>query len=263
MHSLKHISRFRPLKAFTIMEVLIAVMIIGILAVILVPVLLNRMAEAKTAKATRDMEEIVEAQKRVAIHTGYYVRIFMLDDVAGGNGVPLQDGDSYDGIEDEDEQIGSATAYYDNRDQLFIDPSTGDLLSPAASEAVFQTITVGDNNTTRTAKWGGPYYTIHSDEDNITQPGDHNPTPAQGFPTLHDIPTDPWGNDYLFFTRLGMIKEPEGLLVEPEVIVDSVSYDTTEFDRPTILSLGPDGLPGGEGDRRFGRGDDQFRSFEY
>lgn len=65
------------------------------------------------------------------------------------------------------------------------------------------------------------------------------------------IPDDPWGNDYVLFTRRGLVLEPTGQIVDTNVgvqvsggFLQGGSYPTQVFDRACIMSLGPNGLPG-------------------
>jgi general secretion pathway protein G len=57
----------RKTSGFTIVEIAIAVIIIGILAAILIPVLATRAEEAKIGAARRDLEELTNAEERVAL----------------------------------------------------------------------------------------------------------------------------------------------------------------------------------------------------
>ncbi|NQU44140.1 prepilin-type N-terminal cleavage/methylation domain-containing protein [bacterium] len=234
---------------FSIVEILIAVMIIGVLAVILIPTLVNRVKEAKIAAAERDLEEIAEAQRRAAIQMNYYLRMYALDDIPGGDGYALGDAnDQRDGIADE---IAN-TVFYDTPSRLFINPNTNDLLDTARADAVYASLAP------ETAYiWQGPYLTIQRDESPALHDRTSNP------PHLHDIPTDPWGNDYLMFFRTGLLREPEGDIVT-QVTWYTDTWDTEVFDRPTVLSVGPDGLPGdGQPGSQFGEGDDIVRPFEF
>jgi hypothetical protein len=145
--------------------------------------------------------------------------------------------------------------------QMFIDPESNSLLNAAASETLY------NNLVFETLYWGGPYYTIHRDEAYTDQDDEANP------PHLHDMPNDPWGNDYVFFlgrrTRNNRVLSEGGCLVEPDGgVLQQVEwfggkiYEARRFDRPTILSMGPDGAPG-DGGTEFGEGDDLYRSFGY
>lgn len=238
---------------FSIMEVLVAVMIIGVLAVILVPVLTSRAREARVAACEGELQALAEAQKSVAIHTGYFLRLYALDDLPGSSVIP-PGAAGVDRIVDE-----GFNTWVSNPTQMFIDPSAK-AFSNVLSIAPFAKILLESEY-----GWKGPFCNFKRDE----KPNESWPTPGMGaggwsLPThIHGIPNDPWGNDYLLFVRWGLILEPEKLSSDP-VSVDAIEYSTVVFDRPTILSLGPNGKPGdGTAGSKFGEGDDIYRSFEY
>lgn len=232
---------------FTILEILIAVIIIGVLTLILVPVLTNRIDDARKAACERDMEEIANAQTRIGVQLGYYVRLYALDDVAGGDGDALGVAGDRDGIGDE----ALNTGFFDSPTQMFINTNTHEFVSRSQADSLYNAIRYETSY-----NWTGPYYNIHRDE----TPDEHNDSTSP--PHLHDIPNDPWGNDYLFFVRGGLVREPEGDIVDT-VVISGSSYAADIFDRPTILSMGPDGLPGSAAGDDFGEGDDMYRQFEY
>lgn len=250
--------RSRNNSAFTIVEIVVGVIIIGILASILIPVLISQSDKAKIASAKRDLQEIANAQERAALDLGYYLRLYALDDVEGGDGIGLGGAnDIVDGIADE------------QYNQIFANP-TRMFLRTAPADQGFLNAAVADDfyrqiafvTTPESAfRWAGPYYNIHNDE-----------TPEESDGTslirhLHDIPNDPWGNDYLLFTRRGVVREPEGVILDNGLASTAGYPETQVFDRPTVLSLGPNGLPGdglpGSANYRFGKGDDLFRTFGY
>ncbi|HUT23898.1 MAG TPA: prepilin-type N-terminal cleavage/methylation domain-containing protein [Sumerlaeia bacterium] len=249
--------RLENLLGFSIVELLIAMIIIGVLAGILAPTLAHRAREAKKAACERELENIADAQERAAVQLSYYLRLYALDDLKGGDGRPISDPDDrLDGLADETLNDG----FYNHARAMFIDPETNDLLNWASAETLYNQLVA------ETLYWGGPYYTIHHDE----APEDHDK--AGNPPHLHDTPTDPWGNDYVFFlgrrTRNNRVLSDGGAFVEPAgVVVPQLgwfgkTYDARKFDRPTILSMGPDGVPG-DGETEFGEGDDLYRSFGY
>jgi prepilin-type N-terminal cleavage/methylation domain-containing protein len=247
---------------FSIMEVLIAVMIIGILAVILVPVLTSRAREARVAACESELQTLAEAQKSAAVLMGVFLRLYALNDMPGPTkNLPLTNPNASDSIADEAQN----SSLYTNPKRMFIDPATNAFLPSTQADQRFESI-VGTTpivNETSYA-WKGPFCNFKRDE----KPNESQPTPAMALggwtlPThIHGIPNDPWGNDYLLFTRWGLVCEPVGSL-ESVVSVDAIGYSTVVFDRPTILSLGPNGKPGDETAPEFGKGDDIYRSFEY
>lgn len=250
VNSLKH----GRAGGFSIIELLIAIIIIGILATILIPILAGRTEKARIARAESDLERIADALERVSIDTSYYTRLFMLNDVAAiGPGTPFIrtaaaiDADPYDAINDY-----RMPGYFQNEQTLFIDVRTGLLLSAIETDAVLDKLETGYN-------WEGPYVNWQRDEHFYT--GDTSPLPD-------GMPDDPWGNNYLFFTRAGLLVEPDGVFEAGSVDVlsdGSISitgpYSASRFDRATVLSMGPNGVPGAGAGSEFGQGDDIVRSF--
>ena len=68
MHSLK----LRDSRGFTLIEIMVVVVILGILAAIVVPRLLSRPDEAKVTKAKVDMKSIEEALGLFKLDSGFY-----------------------------------------------------------------------------------------------------------------------------------------------------------------------------------------------
>lgn len=246
-------------RGFTMVELLIAIIIIGILVAIIVPVLTNRAADARLAAAQADMEAIANAQSQVAIDTGYIVRLHVLDDsgaVGDGRGSddPL---DVVDSIRDEDNNLSAG-----NSDQIFLDAKTGVFLPPS----LFVRIDV-DGGPEKFG-WRGPYVTFQRKTD------PENPFPV-GFNWVYGAPLDPWGAPYFLFVAGqslttgatavgGWIDENLGD-INPNFNYGGVTADARNFDRMTLLSLGPNGLPG-DGSavapgNLLGAGDDLIRAF--
>jgi prepilin-type N-terminal cleavage/methylation domain-containing protein len=225
----------RESRGYSIIELLVVLIIIGILIAVIVPVLSSRSREAKQRAAMSDLEHIQDAQERAAVDTGFFYRLYVLDDDWAGDGYGFGDpSDIRDGLMDE-----AANRIYQNPRNIFIDFQTGEFLINAD--------TFYDNNiraANETAfNWHGRYVSWQRDTNR------------------DDIGDDPWGNDYLFFTKAGLVYEPNGEIRQTYTGGDGTSHDTTVFDRPTVLSLGPDGLPGSGAGTNFGTGDDLKRQF--
>ena len=62
----------RPQRAFTLIEVLVVVAILGILAAIVVPRIMDRPDEAKRVAAKADVSAIVQALKLYRLDNGFY-----------------------------------------------------------------------------------------------------------------------------------------------------------------------------------------------
>jgi general secretion pathway protein G len=65
-------SRFRDKRGFTLIEIMVVVVILGILAAVVVPRLLSRPDEAKVTKAKVDMKSIEEALGLFKLDNGFY-----------------------------------------------------------------------------------------------------------------------------------------------------------------------------------------------
>lgn len=269
-------------SGFSIIELLVAIIIIGILVAIMVPIVSNRSEQARVARVEADLENIAEAMQRVAIDTGYYVRLFALDDLLfgdadlnGAGGQAFNRGNNpnniADGLTDYLPNVAQPFYNFPTANSLFIDPRTG-LFAGAnpdsgayggtpTRQAIIRRLADGESvYNAATGFWGGPYLNFSSDSalyNNVVAPT--------------GVPTDPWGNDYILFTRRGMFLEPNGIVVESVSQLASGGFsqggpfDCLVFDRPTVLSMGPNGAPGnglsGSADGQFGRDDDFHRSF--
>lgn len=239
-------------RGFSIIELLVAIIIIGILATILIPIVANRSEQARRARAESDLERIGDALERAAIDIVYYPRLFMLDDTIGAdNGPFVRSAASIPDFVDSVRQYRSV-GYYSNINQLFVDPATGDLVTSGNGQNLRLRLVTNETE----FNWNGPYINWQDDENVYT--GDTDALPD-------GIPDDPWGNNYLLFTREGLILEPDGTLETGNVALPpntsgAVSTDVTVFDRMTVVSLGPNGLPG-DSDSSFqvGQGDDMVR----
>ena len=236
----------QSIKGFSVIELLIAVIILGVLVAIIVPRLATRAELARQKAALSDLQNIQESLERAAIDTGYYFRLYVLDDTTGGDMLGFGDPDYFtniiDGVADEE-----FTTYYSNNTRIFISPMTGDFI--VGYDTTYRNLVKNETS----FGWNGPY--INWNRDKVDADGysvDERPNNAD------DIPDDPWGHNYLLFTPLGLVLEPDGIIEENQYL----GSETDVFDRMTILSLGPNGLPGsGNPGSRFGTDDDFFRQF--
>ncbi|MDX1973789.1 MAG: prepilin-type N-terminal cleavage/methylation domain-containing protein [Candidatus Sumerlaeia bacterium] len=256
---MKRLSSFTPrrCKGFSILELLIAVIIIGILAAILIPLISNRTQQARIASAESDLERIGTALSQLAIDTGYYSRIFLLNDISGAAAAtPL---DNPDGIIFDNTQGLTVTGnYFQNiSNNLFIlaeGENVGQFVPPNRNSNLIDLLQTDETE----FNWNGPY---------INWQKDNNAYAAWPSASPDGLPDDPWGNNYLLFTREGLVLEPEGEIVTSTTFpldnanINGGSVNCQVFDRLTILSLGPDGAPGSAAEPGLGRGDDIVRQF--
>ncbi|MBI3737184.1 prepilin-type N-terminal cleavage/methylation domain-containing protein [Candidatus Sumerlaeota bacterium] len=206
---------------FSIIEIVVALAIIGILVLILVPVVSSRSKEARLRAAEQDMEHIANAEERAGIDTNYMYRIYVLDDVIGGNAIrnntPKLSNDTIDGTRDE--LLNSVIA---TPKEIFIDVVTQQIITAARATDLY------DNQFTRNETnfgWHGPYINWQRDVND------------------NDWPDDPWGHDYLLFTKAGGMGPLDTQFVATNINYPSfgiLSANCLRFDRPVVLSLGQD-----------------------
>lgn len=250
--------QMRRSSGFSMVELLIAVIIIGILVTIIVPVLTNRAADARIAAAQADMEAIANAQSQVAIDTGYIVRLHVLDDSgAVGDGLGSHElGDVVDSIRDEDLNLSAS-----NPEFIFLDAKTGVPLVNQDSN-LFPRVEANPDS----IGWKGPYLSFQRKLD---------PESPPAFAWTYGTPLDPWGNPYFLFVggpARANTTDPSGGFIDEQGITpgdtsDNFNYGgfagvtAQQFDRNTILSLGPNGAPGDGTTLILGTGDDLVRAF--
>lgn len=251
----------RDRVGFTIVEMAVVVLIIGILVTIMVPVLTRRSAEAKVSVAKMDLQQLGDAEERAHTDTGYMYRLDVLNDGPKYDYVAnTASNNVIQGIMDNaitiDNLYGGGAPF-----TIFISLDTQSF--PANQLAQFNRLLRDETS----FGWNGPYM-------NFTTDANYN-----------DWPDDPWGNDYLLFTINGVIYPPtdgtrltiqeqgwqfrtEGPPVQAHVSAGGTtvySYRAAYlFDRPTLLSLGPNGLPGNgttDATDGYGKGDDIFYKF--
>ncbi|MCC6546322.1 prepilin-type N-terminal cleavage/methylation domain-containing protein [Candidatus Sumerlaeota bacterium] len=237
----------RGRAGFSIIELLVAIIIIGILVAVLIPVIASRTAAARVARAQSDITNLGEAEERVGVDTGFYVRLFALNDVLNGDGESFNRGRSFDPIDRADGltdyKIAQTYIVFPDTNSLFIDPNTG-LYATTTRQNVIDRLSRNETNYDGTVAWFGPYINWQKDSniDNVETTTSPNPD---------GVPDDPWGNNYVIMTRRGIVLEPQGDLIETNVqpnvdggFSSGGSYPAQVFDRSVILTLGPNGLPG-------------------
>ena len=227
---------------FSIVELLIALVIISILTMLATVLVANRTEKARTTAALHDMTELRNGLDHASLDSGYYYRLYVLDDVQGGDGVSWGSlADRIDGIQDEPLNSRAGSPW-----QIFINSSTGAQLNLNTAQAFFQRL---QNNETKFG-WNGAYIS------------------AQRVHEYSGLPADPWGNPYLMFTGRGFMDEASGQLVSgqsrtfllmlPGEATSRGTLTPGKFDRMTLISLGPDGMVGTQDSPAtdIGQGDD-------
>lgn len=264
--------RRRARRAFSVVELLVAVIIIVVLATMAIPIIQNRVDQARLTRAQHEMDALADALNRVEADTGYYVRLFMLNDLnvelPDRDGIatqrPPDPNDVVDGVMD----YANAGGYHPNTDRLFIIASAEDksqigrLVDAATGAALLQRLV----NDAEAFGWNGPYINWQTDE-NV-----YDTIAPANVPSPDGIPDDPWGNNYLLITTWGLIPDgettwapgPNGPVVSFALPIGSsgavVANNLDEVvDRVAIVSLGPNGVVGSGGGSALGSGDDLIR----
>lgn len=228
-------------RGFTILEVVVAMIIISILTLVMMPTVTNRANQARLTVVEADLKALAEAESRASIDMNYYVVPWRLNNVIGSSVARLNTGNLDPAVLDA----------YANYNDMFIDIITLDI--PGNITNLHTSFTENETN----FGWGGPYLNFQKDDNG------------------NNWPEDPWGNEYILLTKAGGLFPPEadGTTMDFELIGPSFVQlngitntgitDVDEiFDRPTWLSLGPNELPGDGLGLQYGEGDDIYLSFE-
>jgi type II secretory pathway pseudopilin PulG len=256
----------RSRSGFTMVEIVIAFLIIAILTAVMVPTMTKRSDDAKIVATQDDLRRLADAEERCSVDIGYVVRLYALNDGSRSDGIANTDpANQLSGLLDNSVSLNNIYSS-NNPTYLFISTSTQGFLPSATQDNLFHNLTTGMTSSGSSygsvASWHGPYL-------NWTRDANKN-----------DWPDDVWGNDYLFFSVNGVIAPPSGSDTTDFSYPFKPTYKFPTgtgkdypaekiFDRFTILSLGPNGMPGdGSGDTttpaspgNFGKGDDIYISF--
>lgn len=233
---------FRKTRGFTLTELLVVMVIIGLLSTIIVPVYVSRMEDARVRIARAECREIAQAEEQCAIIHGYYLPFQLLDDLPDPpKGTSPQSAD----------EIGQ----YPWPDQTYI---INPLVNPRDQIPTGKQRTLGDANTYTRIKamlehWEGPFLTPHRVYDIPTglDPKDPNyEAPANRSEAQLDFPLDPWGAPYRFYSPLGVIgtnalDEPSSTYGYGYSFSDGrlTTRDDRHLPRYAVVSYGRDNLP--------------------
>ena len=265
--------RRRLRRAFSVVELLVAVIIIVVLATMAIPIIQNRVDQARLTRAQHEMDALADALNRVEADTGYYVRLFMLNDLIRGDGDQQEvrlAGEIFAPPELEDgvtDYLNNGTHYHRPINRLFIyadndNPTlVGQMVEPVLGDQLrLRLVTDADG-----FNWNGPYMNWQTDANIYPHIFPNNLAAGDG------IPDDPWGNNYMIVTTWGLIPDgdegwsptTEGPVVSHDLPFGSgntVNNLDEVVDRVSIVSLGPNGVAGNGGGTRLGTGDDLVRS---
>lgn len=208
---------------FTILEILIAVIIIGVLVAVAVSRYTQRTDDAKYNTARSEMLQFVKAEQAIELDTGYYVSLRVINDLHGNypNGVlgwweyPIE------------MEYGNAI-------------DTSGQYSSKPNNAL-----AGD--------WQGPYmqFKQKGPQGNLLGVYTNDALPETSPETMYGIPLDPWGNPYRLygpyynnaFNAGANVVDPTvapGYIFDRFVIVSFGKNTTRDFDKGAIGNTGDD-----------------------
>lgn len=211
-------------RGFTLTEMLVVMVIIGLLATIAIPVYISRMEDARVRLAKGEEREIAQAEEQCALIHGYYVPFQVLDD--------LPEPPPYTRTGD--------TLYDDSRSQIYL---VNPLIRPELQKGrQFQL----DSTTARIQRmvdsWEGPFL----NPQRVYTGTQVDPRDPNWINRL-DFPLDPWGTPYLFYSPLGIIGSSayksngdfSNLTISfSDGAIPSSDTDARGFDRYAVVSYG-------------------------
>jgi type II secretory pathway pseudopilin PulG len=224
---------------FTAIEIAMVAAVIAILSLIVLPIFRNRVEDAKIAAAQADLNALMKAEQVVKADIDAYARLEDLDNVElnGYTASPAA------GVDKEVPFF----KYIKPRDTVSPDPQSRHLMTTqlereqlAGTPAnpvwrgpyiafqrfiMYEDLTAASSQVNQNILFsasGDEYAAIQDRPGGIAQDSDQN-----------RIPTDPWGNPYLFFPPNGNAADPNG--------------SNGAYASAAIYSMGPDGMPGDGG----------------
>jgi prepilin-type N-terminal cleavage/methylation domain-containing protein len=206
---------------FTILEILIAVIIIGVLVAVAISRYTQRTDDAKNTTARSEMQQLVKAEQAVELDTEYYVSLRVLNDIHGGP-TPI---------------MNNSMGWWEYPIEL----EPGLAIDTSGAYAA-------KNNVDLAGDWQGPYmqFKQQGPRSNLLGVYTNDELPETNSETKYGIPLDPWGSPYRFYGPYYSNAFNAGA-INP----DSVLTPGFLFDRFAIVSFGKNttrdfdkGLPG-------------------
>lgn len=238
----------RKLRAVTLTELLVVLVIISLLATIAVPVYINQIQRARVSVAQSEVRQIAEAQQHVAITHGFYVPIHILNNVPN-----LPTGQTTVGFRDDfDAPMVLGQRFVVDATLPVLDQ---DIASQSSLASTNQRVTRMIN------EWQGPFL-----QPKRVRFANETTTPGSGDRTW-DIVVDPWGNAYRMYSERGRFGSSTANPSSNEQIIEGLddlritTFEQGRFDRLSVVSYGPDGETGWLGGTSVIQGDDIFYAF--
>ncbi|MCX7019507.1 MAG: prepilin-type N-terminal cleavage/methylation domain-containing protein [bacterium] len=216
-------------SGFTLTEMLVVMVIVGLLATIAIPVYINRMEESRVKLAQGECKQIADAEDQCALIHGFYVPFQIL------NALPHPQNQT---------RNGDTIRNQPNPSSIYL---INPLIRPNYQIGSQWTLNDGINGnnarvTLMVNYWEGPFLNLHRV---YVQQG-FNPVNNYNY---YDFPLDPWGNPYLFYSALGIIGQYISSGNFTNLTINFSNGQLTNLDqrnyidRYAVVSYGHDGLP--------------------
>lgn len=220
-------------RAVTFTELLAALVILGILATMAVPVAIRRMQQARFATARAEVEQLAKGEQMVAATHGFYVPLQLLDDLPANVRTSNANADAID------QEPNSILL-------IFAEQDASSQIQP----------TINQNSTDPRVRrlvlnWEGPWVTFPRVFTGNLDTSSNAPSQLDAATLQRDYPMDPWGNAYRFYSPVGIIGSAAGTSGTPATITEMISTAFSNgnlsnvdarFDRFAVVSFGPDGI---------------------
>lgn len=229
------ITKRREQAGVTLTELLAVLAIVGLLATLAIPVVINRAAQAKFSVAKAEVEALAKGEDMAGLIHGYYVPLQLLDNI------PFDNTSSRDAIRTDDLRNESANPFL-----IDIGLSVSFQYSGGNQPQLLDTSPL--RLVRLETEWSGPF----TQWQRAFKSANTYPSPTY---ERRDFPLDPWGNPYRLYSPLGITGSIAGTTSAFPLsfgVIDNDSFSNGQltnsddrFDRFVVISFGPDGLSDG------------------